>query len=226
MKIFIDGGTNNFQGLSSFHERLNFDKNWKIYCFEANPETYQRATKRVPHWLKNLDFQFFNQAIANVDGVVKINCASSDDSCMHYYDGVLWKNCALRMFGKIRRLLNISPHRNQGSNILENPPENDGDHIFRYKSQEIEAVRLSNFVEKILEAEKPEKIIIKLDIEGAEFSVLDDLFASPVVSKIAELNVEFHERFFKGQEDEYKQKKLGYFQQAKVMQGLIINEWN
>ena len=168
----------------------------------------------------------FNQAITNVDGVVTINCASTDDSSMYYYDGVLWKNYAIRIIGTIRRLLNISPHRNQGSNILENPPENDGDHIFRYKSQEIGAVRLSNFVEKVIEAENPEKIIIKLDIEGAEFSVLDDLFASPVISKITELNVEFHERFFKGQEDEYRQKKLGYFSQAKAIQGLIINEWN
>ncbi|MGL5033633.1 MAG: FkbM family methyltransferase, partial [Microcystaceae cyanobacterium] len=205
MNIFIDGGTNIFQGLSSFNQNLQFDENWKIYCFEANPETYARATKRVPAWLQNLDFKLFNQAISDSNGFVNVNCASSDDSCMHYYEGSLWKNHALRIIGKIRRTLKISPYRNQGSNILENPPANDGDHIFRYKTIQVPSVRLSDFVQNIIETEKPEKIIVKLDIEGAEFSVLDDLFSTPAVTEINELYVEFHERFFKGQEADYEQ---------------------
>jgi FkbM family methyltransferase len=92
MNIFIDGGTNRFQGLTAFHKRLNFDETWKVYCFEANPETYKDSIKRVPTWLKNLNFQFFNQAISSADGFVTVNCASTDDSCMHYYNSVLWKN--------------------------------------------------------------------------------------------------------------------------------------
>ncbi|MGL5034009.1 MAG: hypothetical protein ACRC6M_09445, partial [Microcystaceae cyanobacterium] len=78
----------------------------------------------------------------------------------------------------------------------------------------------------IIETEKPEKIIVKLDIEGAEFSVLDDLFSTPAVTEINELYVEFHERFFKGQEADYEQKKLGYFQQAEAMQSLTLKAWN
>lgn len=226
MNIFIDGGTNFFQGLTVFHERLNFDETWQIYCFEANPETYERATQKVPTWLRNCNFTFLNQALSSTNGVVKVNCASSDDSCMSYYDGVLWKNWARRIAGRIRRLLNISPYRNQGSNILENPPTVDGDHVFRYKTYEIEAVSLRDFLEKLTETQKMGKVAIKLDIEGAEFDVLDDLFASPIISSIDELYVEFHERFFKGQEAEYEQKKLGYFQKAETIPNLKIYEWN
>ncbi|MFM7191098.1 MAG: hypothetical protein ACKOX2_09810, partial [Microcystaceae cyanobacterium] len=117
MKIFIDGGTNLFQGLTQFHGQFHFDSTWQIYCFEANPETYQMALKRIPSWLQPLNFQVLNQALADQAGTVTVNCASADDSCMQYYDGVLWKNLARRGVGKIRRLMGISPHTNQGSNI-------------------------------------------------------------------------------------------------------------
>jgi FkbM family methyltransferase len=225
MKVFIDGGTNLFQGLTQFHDQFHFDPTWQIYCFEANPETYQVALKRIPQWLQPLNFQFFNQALADQAGTVTVNCASADDSCMQYYDGVLWKNLARRGVGRIRRLLGISPHTNQGSNILEKPPESHGDHIFRYKPYTVEAIALGEFVESLVQQE-PEKLIIKLDIEGAEFQVLDQLFQSPAIHHISDMYVEFHERYFQEEEEVYRQKKLGYFQQAETLQSLSLQEWH
>ncbi|MFM7382569.1 MAG: FkbM family methyltransferase [Microcystaceae cyanobacterium] len=225
MKIFIDGGTNLFQGLTQFHGQFHFDSTWQIYCFEANPETYQMALKRIPSWLQPLNFQVLNQALADQAGTVTVNCASADDSCMQYYDGVLWKNLARRGVGKIRRLMGISPHTNQGSNILEKPPERHGDHIFRYKPYTVEAIDLGALVESFA-PQQPEKLIIKLDIEGAEFQVLDRLFQSPGIHLISEMYVEFHERYFQEKEEAYRQKKLGYFQQAANLNSLMLQEWH
>ena len=40
MKIFIDSGTHFGEGLKAHVSLLNIDETWKIYCFEANPFTF------------------------------------------------------------------------------------------------------------------------------------------------------------------------------------------
>ena len=225
MKIFIDCGTNYFQGLSQFHEMYKFDSDWQIYCFEANPETYKNALKRVPGWLNGLNYQLSNQAISDQNGFCTVNCASEDDSCMQHYNGVVWKNLARRVYGRLRRVLGISPHTNQGSNILDKPPQMSEDHKFRYKSFQVESIDFSEFLES-LSQKKPDKVVVKMDIEGAEFQVLDRFFTTKACENVSEMYVEFHERFFLERESEYKKKKQGYFERAERMRGLTLKEWH
>ena len=43
MKHYIDLGTHKFEGLQEFSEKLNIDETWSVYCYEANPFTYEKA---------------------------------------------------------------------------------------------------------------------------------------------------------------------------------------
>jgi FkbM family methyltransferase len=226
MNVFIDCGTNLFQGLTSFHQRLHFDRNWKIYCFEANPETFAAASKKIPQWLRPLDLQFRNEAVSIRAGTTTVNCASNDDSCMQYYDGVYWKNFLRRAFGKARRVLGVSPHTNQGSNILATPPANVDGHVFRYRKHEVPTMRLSDLVLQVAREQQPATIVVKLDIEGAEFEVLPDLFASQAAARISELYVEFHERFFVGQETRYAELRRTLVEKAGHYKSLKLHEWH
>jgi hypothetical protein len=145
---------------------------------------------------------------------------------MQYYGGVVWKIYLRRAFGKVRRMLGVSPHMNQGSNILANPPSTDNDHIFRYRKYIIQSVRLADLVLQVAREHRPETIVVKLDIEGAEFEVLQDLFETEAASKISQLHVEFHERFFPGKIDYYTQLRSKLLQQASQYPSLQLHTWH
>jgi FkbM family methyltransferase len=53
-------------------------------------------------------------------------------------------------------------------------------------------------------------IIVKLDIEGAEYDVLNHLINTNTISKIKELHVEFHDMFFNKNSEEIKNKLSNY----------------
>jgi protein YibB len=196
-KKFFDCGTHLFQGFQHFSELYSIDNTWECYCFEANPITYKFSEKIRNELLeKGYNISHFNSAVSNKEEMLKINCAQDGES-----------------------------FTNQGSNILREPPERDivyGGH-FNYDKEEIQ-VKGINFADFLKNNTDPEDfVIIKMDIEGAEFDVLDSLIDSGVFKNINKIYVEFHERFFSNQEI-YSDKKAKYmeiFKEANVE----LNEW-
>jgi FkbM family methyltransferase len=82
----------------------------------------------------------------------------------------------------------------EGSNILEFPPQKDTlyGHIFKYNKLETRTYDLSSF---ILNLSDIDFLVLKMDIEGEEYSILPQLLNSNI--KINDIYIEFHERFFK-----------------------------
>jgi FkbM family methyltransferase len=62
--------------------------------------------------------------------------------------------------------------------------------LSKWKQIEVECVRLSDFIKNNFEFS--DNIILKLDIEGLEYDVLEDLINTNVIDFIKELYVEFH----------------------------------
>jgi FkbM family methyltransferase len=90
------------------------------------------------------------------------------------------------------------------STIIKDPPAYDkawGSKHQWTNSVKIPSVRLVDILQRV----KPdsEKVVVKLDIEGAEFDVLHDVIQSNSLHLIDDLCVEFHERFFMEKEQEY-----------------------
>ena len=202
MKIFIDCGTHLFQGFKQFAEKYNIDGDWKCFSFEANPFTYQRS-KEVYEQLLNDGYNIihFNKAVYNSEGKINVNCSIDDGG--PYADG----------------------HFSQGSNVLSDPP--DYDHVyhcgFTYKQEEVvvDTVDFSKFLKE--NVTEDDFVVVKMDIEGAEFEVLPSMIADGSYKLINDFYCEFHERFFEPK-SKYKELKENYKEVLK-QSGILVEEW-
>lgn len=92
----------------------------------------------------------------------------------------------------------------QGTNILKNPPQVDGVVTFDwFKKIKVECIDLCDFINQ----RSFDYCVVKLDVEGAEFDILEKLISTDVISKIDELYVEFHERFFTNELEKFTEKR-------------------
>jgi FkbM family methyltransferase len=102
-----------------------------------------------------------------------------------------------------------------GSNILTTPPERDTAYNRKFNWKEkirVPSVSLSRI---ILES-KAQLIVVKMDIEGAEFEVLQHLIQENSLKKIDHLYIEFHERFFIHEIDRYRRLKNDLLQHIRT----------
>lgn len=202
MKIFIDCGTHMFQGFKQFAEQYNIDSEWKCFCFEANPFTYERSQETYKELIENgYNITHFNKAVYNKDGTINVNCSKDDGG--PYADG----------------------HLSQGSNILLDPP--DYDHVYKggftYQEEEVivDTVNFSKFLKD--NVTQDDFVLVKMDIEGAEFDVLPLLIEDESYKLIDDFYCEFHERFFEPK-SKYKKLKEEY-KQVFEDRGVSIQEW-
>lgn len=173
MKYFIDCGTHLFQGLKEFNKIYKFDKSWNIYSFEANPITYKESKNFLNEGLETLNIIHENLAVSIEECDIEINCQILPDSAT-----------------------------GQGSNILKQPPNRDivGGYDFKWHTEKVKSFDLSYFLSNLKDSEL---LIVKLDIEGAEFEVLEKIIQDKTYEKINEIYVEFHERFFINEMQKY-----------------------
>lgn len=192
--FFFDGGTHFFQGFLQFADKYEIDSSWNCYSFEANPITYQLSQSRKPSGF-NIDHRL--QALLDKETLVEVHCAKE-----HGGD-----------------------FTSQGSNVLEQVPGSDGPMGMRFDyDAERRLVQSIRFSDLLVNTVKPEDfVLVKLDIEGAEFAVLDDLIETGAISLINDLYVEFHERFF-ADAGFYAAKKLQYMQIC-TDAGINLQEW-
>ena len=197
-KIFVDCGTHLFQGFCDFSQRYNIDDAWECHSFEANPNTFRMSQEKYLSLLMNekLNVSHYNKAISNKEGKIKVNC--SKDSLGYV---------------------------SQGSNTLTNPPKYDKQwkNSFEYSNQEfyVDAIDFSKFLKEI--STPSDFVLVKMDIEGSEFDVIESLIETEAYKLIDEFYCEFHERFFEPQKD-YEEKKE-YFKKFFLENNIQIKEW-
>ena len=110
--------------------------------------------------------------------------------------------------GEIEISVEGKDKRGCSSTVLENPPKYDkawgSIHMWNNK-QKVPCFDLDAFIKDI--SKNSEKIIVKIDVEGAEFAILDKIIKNETHKLIDDLYVEFHERFFMDEEPKYAEKK-------------------
>jgi FkbM family methyltransferase len=110
-----------------------------------------------------------------------------------------------------------------GTNILVNPPDRDiqWNRKFNWKKKvKVPCVDLS----RLINESDAKNIVVKLDIEGAEFEVLPHIIKEGAIKKITHLYVEFHERFFISEVEKYRNLKHELISEAKK-HVLQFTEW-
>lgn len=185
MKIFYDLGTHLFGGLKEFNEMYHFDPSWKIFCFEANPYTYELAKQKVQEdeWLRSLNIEFTNAVVSDKNGITNVDC---------YYDN------------------NEQNYTDVGSNSfnLKNdyfkgvwPEMYDkmGDNYCNVK--EVPSINFSEFIDK--NTSYGDEVIVKMDIEGSEFPVLTQMIQNNTHTLVKTIYIEWHERFWPNEQDKY-----------------------
>lgn len=202
MKVFIDCGTHMFQGFKQFVEKYGIDSEWKCFCFEANPFTHERSQDVYKELVgSGYNITHFNKAVYTTEGSIKVNCSRDDGG--PYADG----------------------HFSQGSNILSDPPDYDQTYHcgFTYQEEEvlIDTVDFSNFLRD--NVSEDDFVVVKMDIEGAEFDVLPSLIEDGSYKLINDFYCEFHERFLEPK-SKYKKLKEQYKQIMKES-GVLVEEW-
>lgn len=73
--------------------------------------------------------------------------------------------------------------------------------------RKVKTIRLSDFLDEFSD---DDYIILKLDIEGAEYKVMTDLIDTDKIKKINELYIEWHDHFFNVSSNEIKEKLKNY----------------
>jgi FkbM family methyltransferase len=194
-KFLLDGGTHLGQGLKQIMRQHAVDNLWNIHTWEANPYTWAKYQEK--NTASNI--HSYNQALSDHDGTITVNIETAESK---YQKG-------LAPIG-------------QGTSILDLDRWQAGPHIGVFNEQCV--VPCINFAAWIQTNCAPEDFIVcKLDIEGAEYQVLNQMNQLGVLSWIDHLYVEWHATMINDQELLEQEHKLR--EDIKSL-GIALVEWH
>ena len=165
--IFIDCGTHFGEGLDEFINKFKIDPSWKVFTFEANPITFD-IYKNQYH-KKYPWVEAHNLAVSNNDGISSLNIETVA------YEG----------------------HTGQGTSLIDIQNWNPHNGVFRnnYMFQtNVKCIDFANFIKT--NCSESDFVLVKLDIEGSEYDVLEHLIKTDCLNYIKHLVVEWHADFF------------------------------
>lgn len=165
--VFLDLGTHYGQGMREFIQKFNMDESWIIHTFEANPVTFKVFTE---NYHKHTPWVIsHNQAISDHNGEIKVNIETPPG------EGET---------GMGTSVIDLSEWNPWGGQLREN---------FKYHAI-TPCVDLSEFI--INNFNKSDNIIVKMDIEGAEYDTLEKMIETGAIDYVNFIAVEWHSRFF------------------------------
>jgi FkbM family methyltransferase len=173
--VLIDCGTHFGQGLGDFVRRFNVDDSWIVHSFEANPITFRALETGIdlpPGYenVKRLEFvQYHNQALSDHDGTITLQVESPPG------EGET---------GMGTSIIGLDKWNPQDGNLRQN-------FVTTY---DVQCIDFAKFIQTNFNPS--DRIIIKMDIEGAEFDVLEHMDSLGVLSYVNFIAVEWHSNFF------------------------------
>ena len=163
--VYLDCGGHHGEGLLEFVDKYKMDKSWIIETFEPNPAC--NYSGRVSHLDLNIIIH---------------------EKAVWVYDGVI-------MFSQENHEKSKSKSPTDGKSNIDGwgsvISELGSTHLLHCEPPiEVECMDLSKVLEKY--DKETHNVIVKLDIEGAEYKVLRHLLSNGTIKNISELYVEWH----------------------------------
>lgn len=166
--IFLDLGTHYGQGLREFIQKFKMNENWTIHTFEANPITYDIFMNDYLHLTPNVIPH--NEAIGCYDGFISLNIESPPN------EGDT---------GQGSSVISLDRWDPWGLNTVKKQ--------FNVQ-REVSCIDFSCFIKNNFDIS--DNIVVKMDIEGSEYSVLEKMIQDNTMSYINYICVEWHSHFF------------------------------
>lgn len=167
MKYYIDCGGHFGEGLKSFIDMYNIDESWTIMSFEPNIEAFN-ILKEFKY--KNCNIQFINKGIWIENKKMKFRPEKTSIS----YGG---KNDGAGSTFIEENDWNIKNNNNIGG----------GEFLEEYE------VEVIDFDELLLSLKNVEFLLVKMDIEGSEYTILRKIIETKSIQIINDIYVEFHD---------------------------------
>lgn len=195
-KIFLDCGTNLGQGFEEFIKLGKITSETEVHSFEPNPYCEMDAEK-----LMSIAASYNVSPTINFHNVAVFNKEGTESIVVENNDKTGQGVCVTGIGNLSTSLFGLR-----------------GGH-----SVNIKVIRLSKFIED-LNLNNDDDLRIKLDIEGSEFLVLQDMLENKkCLECLKEIWVEWHERLFPLQDMRVKRKQL-----TEVFQlfGVSVLDWH
>lgn len=193
MNIFIDCGTHLFEGFKEIVKLHGIDSSWRCFAFEADQSSFMDA----------------QDTYASLVG---------SGLNISFFNKAVWTHD-----GVVK--INSCSNDNLGSNILADPPtwdtEWNHDFVYRQGDDTVESIDFSKFLRSNVSPN--DFLVIKMDIEGAEFAVLESMISTETYQLVDVLYCEFHERFFIDTR-QYSRLREEYVSSL-TKNGVSINQW-
>ena len=182
MKTFIDCGSHFGQGLTKIASYYNMNANeWDVYTFEANPTSYLELLNRSSLILETLRVKHYNKAVYTYDGEIEVLLETPDDGHSTGCSSSVVKDGNWMPWG----VINKKEHYE--------------------KKCSVGCIDLSNFIKDL---KNTEFLVLKLDIEGSEYDILEKMIKDETIDKINHLIVEFHARLFSNTDKVLEREKI------------------
>lgn len=197
--VFLDLGTHYGQGLREFRDRFKMDETWKIHTFEANPETFKIFTKDYLNQTPNV--QAYNAAVSDHNGHITVNLETPPN------EGDTGQGTSV-----------ISMDQWNPWGLADGGPD-----VTHFKRQvDVPCFDFSSFIRESFS--KDDNIIVKMDIEGSEYDVLEKMVADGTIEYINHMSVEWHARFFRD-EEKAKKREEALLEKLGAYSGLVLESW-
>jgi len=211
-KVFIDCGTHLGMGFSRLSEKLGIDHTWEVFGFEANPVTFDYYVKNIESekipTLTNKNISLENKAVwIHSDGLKfslrgiseehwdKVYEGGKDNSNTFYRHS--WEPTIANLGAEDYNLtkeevLDIPWDGGSCISELKEKISEDRDSLYKWHEDvEVESIDLSKWITENFS--KNDIIVLKMDIEGAEYAVLPKLIEDGTASYINRAFIEWHD---------------------------------
>ena len=175
-KVFLDCGTNLCQGLKQISNENEMDESWIIYSFDANPEVYNYLDKT-----KYTNVNFINEGVWIESCYRFLNQEVLDILKNEWVDGNLIGEEFTK--AKVGGATNIMGDDYKWGHWIDNDNR-------LINSLEVKCFDFSYYIKDNFN--KEDYIVVKLDIEGAEYPVMDKLIEDGTIDYIDSIYVEWH----------------------------------
>ena len=202
-KIFIDCGTHLGMGFSKCAEIFRIDHEWEIFGFEANPYVFDGYVKNIESEkysvLSDKNINLENKAVWISDEGIKFSLRGITKHHIDNYSNDGWSNDLATMVGEyngVEEKEALEIPWDGGSCVTELKEQikdtEERNKLYKWHEDiEVESIDLSKWI--MNNFSKEDLIVLKMDIEGAEYKIIPKMFEDGSVNYINYAFIEWHD---------------------------------